>query len=71
MRTPNDLGIPINRYVFINKFLKLLILPPPKKMRISKNSIKFTIIFFQKEIIWHTYIRTKCNDNFKFFISLK
>ena len=27
--------------------------------------------FFQKNIIGHTYICTKCNDNFKFTISLK
>ena len=27
--------------------------------------------FYQKEIIGHTYICTKCNDNFKFTISLK
>ena len=27
--------------------------------------------FFKKEIIGHTYMCTKCNDNFKFTISLK
>ena len=43
-----------------------------KNTSFSKNSQKFIIrLFFQKEIIWHTYICTKCNDNFKFTVSLK
>ena len=51
--------------------LKLLILRE-KNTRFSKKSLKFIIhFFFQKEIIGHTHICTKCNDNFKFTISLK
>ena len=38
---------------------------------ISKYSVKFIIDFFQKKIFGHTYIFTKCIDNFKFTISLK
>ena len=55
---------------FFYKFLKFLILPP-KSRRISKNSLKFIIHFFHKKTIGHMYICTKCNDNFKFTISLK
>ena len=46
----------------------LLILP--KNTRFSKNSPKF-IIHLKKKIIGHTYIYTKCNDNFKFTVSIK
>ena len=71
VRITNYLGILINLFLFFYTFLKLLILPK-KNTRISKNSIKFIILFFlQKEIIGHTYICTKCKDNFKFSISLK
>ena len=49
----NYLGIPINWY----KFLKSIIFAQ-KNVRTSKNSIKFIIHFFQKEIIGHTYIFT-------------
>ena len=40
-------------------------------MQISKNCLKFIIqFFFHKDIIGHTYICTKCNNNFKFTLSL-
>ena len=42
-----------------------------KLVSISKNSIKFIIHFFQKMIILHTHIFTKCIDKFKFSVSLK
>ena len=42
-----------------------------KNMYFSKNSLIYIFFFFQKEIIGHMYIRTKCKDNFKFTISLK
>ena len=42
-----------------------------KKMHFSKNSIKFIIQFFSKRDNWHMYISTKCNDTFKFTISLE
>ena len=60
------LGIPI---LFFLQILKLFILPP-KNTWISKNSIKFIILFFFiKKLFQHTYICTKCNENFKFSIS--
>ena len=44
----------------------------PREYIPLKKIIKFIIhFFFQKEIIEHTYICTKCNGNFKFSISLK
>ena len=44
-----------------------------KKVRnnFSINSIKFITHFFSKTDNLHTYICTKCNDSFKFLISLK
>ena len=61
--------------LFFYKFLKFLILPL-KNIRISKNSQKFIINFFsqrqlgiRKKTIFS--LCTKCNDNFKFTISLK
>ena len=41
------------------------------KKKIKKFSKIYYSFSFQKEIIGHTYICTKCNDNFKFTISLK
>ena len=54
---------------FLIIFLKLLMLPPKK----DTNFKKFPKIYysFKKKIIEHTHICTKCNDNFKFIISLK
>ena len=50
-------------------FFKLLILP--KKYALFKKFPKiYYSIFFQKPVIGHTYICTKCIDNFKFTISL-
>ena len=69
VRMPNYFRIPINFKVFFDKFLKLFVLP--KNTCISKNSIKFIIHLKNIYIIEHTYIFTKCNDNFKFSISLK
>ena len=43
----------------------------PKKYALFKNFPIFFCFFFQKEIIGHTYICTKCNNYFKFTISLK
>ena len=44
----------------------------PKNTLFSKYSIEFIITyFFFNDIIGHTYIFTKCGDNFKFTISLK
>ena len=63
----------LNTYKFVKikcKILKVVYFVQ-KNMCISNNSIKFIIIFFQKEIIRHTYIFIKCIDNFKFSISLK
>ena len=41
-------------------------------MRISKNFLKCIIYYnLTNNIILHTYIFTKCNDEFKFTISLK
>ena len=50
----------------------LLILGEKKKCALQKNSLKFIIInFFKNEIIGLAYICTKCNDRFKFTVSLK
>ena len=57
------------KLLFFYKFLKLFILP--KKHTFQKISKNVLFIFFQKEIIGHTYICTKCIDNFKFTIYLK
>ena len=65
----NYLCLPINFYFIV--IFKVAYFSP-KKYAISKKSIKFIIpFFFLKEIIGHTYIFTKCIDNFKFNISLK
>ena len=54
-------------FFFFN--LKLLILP---KNTLFKKFPKMYYSFKKKEeIIRHTYICTKCNDNFKFTVSLK
>ena len=37
----------------------------PKNMHISKNAIKFNILFFQNDLPAYIYIY-KCIDNFKF-----
>ena len=37
----------------------------------QKNYENLLVIFFSKKDIWHTYVFTKCIDNFKFTISLK
>ena len=42
-----------------------------KKYALLKKISKIYYSFKKKEIIVHTYICTKCNDNFKFTISLK
>ena len=42
-----------------------------KKNHTFQKIPNFLIFFFKKRIIGNTYIRTKCNDNFKFAISLK
>ena len=56
----------LNTYKFVKKKkLKLFILHFKKFHKI------YYYYFFQKEIIEHTYICTKCNDNFKFSLSLK
>ena len=69
VRKPNYLGIPINWCFFT--FFKVVHFAK-KNTSISKNSLKFIIhFFFQKNIIGHTYIFNKWNDNFKFSISLK
>ena len=54
-------------YFFI---LKLLILPKIHALFKKFHKISYSF-FFQKEIIGHTYICTKCNDDFKFTVSLK
>ena len=42
-----------------------------QKCALLKKFVKICYsFFFQKEIIGHMYICTKCNDNFKFAISL-
>ena len=67
VRITNYLGLPIN---WLKKNQSYLFCE--KNTRCSKNSLKCIIqLFFQKEIIGHTYICIKCNDNFKFIISLK
>ena len=68
MGITNYVGMPINLSLFLQIFK---VVNFAKKTRILKNSIKFIIHFFQKEIIWHTYICTKWIYNFKFSISLK
>ena len=68
VRISNYLGIPINFYFFLLQIF-LIVYFAKKNMRISKNSIKFIIHFFQKKIIWHIYIFTKYNANFKFSTS--
>ena len=57
--------------IVLKKKIKLFIFR--KKIRLFKRfpKIYYVFNFFQKEIIGHTYICTKCNDNFKFTISLK
>ena len=62
------LGLPINCK---NKTYKFLILFFCDFFFIFSKTFKSIHFFFQKEIIGHTYICTKCNDNFKFTISLK
>ena len=52
-------------YFLFYKFLKLFILPE-KNTRISKNSIKFIIIFFFKMTVLYKYIFIKCIDNSNF-----
>ena len=56
--------------IFFHTFLKLFILTK-KYVHLKKIRKIYYSFFFQKEIIRHTYICTKCNHNFKFFISLK
>ena len=59
-----------NTYKLVRFFLpifKVIYFTPQKKTCNSENSIK---TFFLKSIL-HMYICTKCNDNFKFSISLK
>ena len=71
VRITNYIGLPINCLKKNYKILKLF-LWPQKNAHCSKNSLKFIINFFlKKNVIGHTYIYTKCNDNFKFTISLK
>ena len=65
---PNWFLISINLKKYIHFYIWLIC---PKNMCISKNSIKFIIISFQKMSNGHMYICTKGNDNFKFLISLK
>ena len=62
-----------NTYKLVNFFKQIFnVYFASKNTRFSKNSIKFIIqFFFQKPVIGHMYICTKCNDNFKFTISLK
>ena len=70
VRITNYLSLSINWFLKSYKFLKLVILL--KKIALFKKFPKiYYSIFFQNEIIGHMYICTKCNDNFKFTISLK
>ena len=61
-------------YKLIFFFLQISIVSyfAPKKYADLKKFTKIYYSFiFHKNIIGHTYICTKCNDNFKFTISLK
>ena len=67
----NYLGIPIKNFIFY-KFLKFFFFFAPKKYTDFKKFPKiYYSFFFHKKWIGHTYICTKCNDDFKFTISLK
>ena len=59
------------KQVRITNYLGILINCLKKKLKLLKKCEFKNIRFFFKEIIRHTYICTKCNDNFKFIISLK
>ena len=61
----------ISVYLLIGKFYFLLFLKFIKKYANLKKIKIYYSFFFHKEIIWHTYIFTKCIDNFIFTISLK
>ena len=70
MHITNYSGLSVNLYVYFLFIYKVADFA--KKKHFSKNSLKFSINFFlQKPAIGHTYICTKCIDNFKFTISLK
>ena len=69
VRITNYLGLPIN-WIFWGFNFKVAYFTK-KTTHFSKNSPKFIITFFQIEIIRHTYICTKCSDNFKYTVSLK
>ena len=68
VRITNYLGLPINLYLY---FFFSSCSFCSKKYALFKKFPKIYSFFFQKEIIGHTYICTKCIDNFKFTISLK
>ena len=59
-------------YLYICSFFFFKVAYFVKKKRTFPKILKTLLfIFFQKEIIGHMYICAKCNDNFKFTISLK
>ena len=66
MRITNYLVIPIN-WLFFYEYFKLFI-SPKKYSHLKKLHKIYYSIFFQDEIIGHTYICTNCNDNFIFLI---
>ena len=55
-------------FIFI---IKVAFFAPQKYAIFKKFHTVYYNFFFQKEIIGHTYIFTKCTGNFKFTISLK
>ena len=67
VRITNYSGLSINWYFFF----KVAYFANKKKHALSKNLLKFIIHIFFKNLYGHTYICTKCIDNFKFTLSLK